>query len=375
MPQGLEEVLSPDVDLVVFCHLRWEFVTQRPQHLISRIGEGRKVLFVEEPIGPGEGMAKEIQINENFLVIQPQIEGAAMNSELAPIVQQYMKKMGIEKPIVWMYSAMFSEAAQEFDCSLLVYDCMDELSAFRGAPVELIQKERDLLGKADVVFTGGKSLFEAKQPYTTNGHCFPSSVDRAHFEKAFRDDTKIPEDISSLSKPVIGFYGVIDERIDLSLLETLAKARPEISWVMIGPVVKLTDEEIPKASNLHYLGAKAYADLPAYLKGMDITMMPFALNESTKFISPTKTLEYMAANKPIISTPIKDVVRDYSDLVKIVETPEQFLEAVDYYLKETDDERFTREAMFQSIIEKNSWDMVAYHMKRHMAEALESDKN
>jgi glycosyltransferase involved in cell wall biosynthesis len=282
-----------------------------------------------------------------------------------------MEKLGMDKYIVWFYSAMFIDILPRLNASLVVYDCMDELSAFKGAPPQLISKEKQLLTIADVTFTGGKSLFESKKKIADNVYCFPSSVDQKHFEKSLKKDTEIPEDIKHLDKPVVGFYGVIDERIDLELLENIAKAMPEVSFVMIGPVVKINENDLPKQKNIHYLGGKKYQELPAYLKGIDIAMMPFALNESTKFISPTKTLEFMAAYKPIISTPIYDVVRDYKNEVAIVKNTEEFVEAIKKYMNETKAQKTKRVALMKAVLKRTSWDNTVDQMENIMQEKAE----
>ncbi len=359
-------------DLVVFCHLRWEFVTQRPQHVINRIGKGRKVLFVEEPIDfndEDEGTVHIIKPSKNITVLQPRIKKDRWTYALKSIVEKQIEKMNLIDPILWFYSAEFLPNIS-IKHSLVVYDCMDELSAFKGASPLLITQEEKLIKTADVVFTGGKSLYESKKRFSDNVHCFPSSVDRRHFEKSLSEETPIASDIASLPKPIVGYYGVIDERIDMDLLKNAANALPNVTFVMVGPVVKITEQDLAKNKNIHYLGSKDYKDLPHYLKNFDIAMMPFAMNESTKFISPTKTLEYMAALKPIVSTPIYDVVRDYSKDVAIASTADEFVLAIKRYLSETSQQKAEREAGERKIIQKTSWNITAKKMKKLMAEAL-----
>lgn len=358
--------------LIVFCHLRWEFVTQRPQHIISRLARHRKVLFVEEPIGHEaheRGTAHLRQVAENIQVLQPRTGYGRFTEEIAPVVLDFMKREQWTSPILWFYSAAFGNLADQIPHSLLVYDCMDELSAFKGAPQSLITQEKRLLAEADVVFTGGKSLYEAKRLLSDKVHCYPSSVDSAHFEQALHPTTVVPADMKSIAHPIVGYYGVIDERIDYELLGAVARQNPEVSFVMIGPVVKVDPADLPKAANLHYLGGKDYSELPAYLKGFDVAMMPFALNESTKFISPTKTLEYIAAQKPIISTPIYDVVRDYGEVLPIVETPAQFSTALADFLREDDAQREVRLRKYETILQAVSWDKTVAAMEQNLAEA------
>jgi UDP-galactopyranose mutase len=214
--------------------------------------------------------------------------------------------------------------------SLVVYDCMDELSAFRGAPPELIERERRLLARADRVFTGGVSLYEAKRHLHRSVHAFPSSVDVPHFAAA-RKRQPDPEDQAPIGRPRLGFYGVIDERLDTDLLAAAAALRPDWNFVLVGPVVKIDAAQLPRGANVHYLGPKLYEELPRYLAGWDVALMPFARNESTRFISPTKTPEYLAAGRPVVSTPIADVVRSYGEtgLVRIADTPEGFVAAAE----------------------------------------------
>lgn len=353
--------------IVVFSHLRWNSVTQRPQHLLKRLSVHHPILFVEEPIDHDtkvKGTANIEQVEENITVFQPRIGWESMTQELAPMLEDQFLEMGISDPILWFYSPMFIDIADTLSYSKIVYDCMDELSAFLGAPQSLLSKEEKLLQLSDVVFTGGKSLYESKRQRHANVHCFPSSVDEKHFKKVFKSSTPIPADISAIKPPVVGFYGVVDERLDLSLIDQIALKRSEVSFVIIGPVVKIDPASLPVRKNIHYLGKKDYADLPSYLKAFDIAMMPFALNNATRFISPTKTLEFMAAKKPIISTAIYDVVRDYSEVVSIVSSVEAFSTAITEYLEETESQCSKRERKQEAVIAKTSWDRTASAMQR-----------
>lgn len=360
-------------DIIVFSHLRWEFVKQRPQHIMERLAKKSRVLFVEEPIAFEEsnyGTANLIEINDNLMVIQPRTEWDNFR-DLKKVVETY-SHLTSHNPIVWFYSAAFYPILQYLDYSLVVFDCMDELAAFKGAPKALLAMEKKLLSAADVVFTGGKSLYESKRVHNQNTHCFPSSVDKLHFQKAFARKTEIPADIARITKPIVGFYGVIDERMDLPLLAKVAKLNPTVSFVMIGPVVKISESDLPRANNIHYLGNKSYDVLPNYLKAFNIAMMPFALNESTRFISPTKTLEFMAAHKPIISTPIYDVRRDYSREVEIVHTAQEFSQAIAQYLHETVAQRKQRITLQKAVIERTSWNTTAARMQQLMVRALDT---
>jgi len=343
-------------DMIVFCHLRWQFVYQRPQHIISRFSSTMKVLFIEEPIYDNyeKNEGNLMVITKTLHVLQPNVKDI---ESIADILPHYVKNKTI--PIGWFYSASFSPLLEQLNFETVVYDCMDELSLFKGAPAHLINQEKYLMAYADIIFTGGKSLYESKKQFHSNVYCFPSSVDEEHFAQAL-NGIEIAADIANLPSPVIGYYGVIDERIDLQLLQQTAQNRPDVSFVMIGPLAKIEDNDLPKENNIHYLGMKSYNELPAYLKAFDIAMMPFALNDATKYISPTKTLEYMAAGKPIISTKITDVVRDYSESVDLIENAEEFCNAIQSILNQKD---LAMERSYDKILEKTSWDATANKMK------------
>lgn len=349
----------PEYSMVVFCHLRWEFVYQRPQHLISRMAKNYKILFVEEPIAFNENDEGEHHleiINENLHILKPKVKDIP---SIKPILEKLLENSGPE--VAWFYSAAFSPLLADFKFDKVVYDCMDELSLFKGAAPELMHQEKFLISEADVIFTGGKSLYESKNKHHNNVYCFPSSVERKHFEKALTN-IPVPDDIRNIKKPIVGYFGVIDERINLELLQQTALLQPEVSFVMIGPLAKISEQDLPREQNIHYLGMKSYSQLPNYLKAFDIAMMPFALNDATKFISPTKTLEYMAAGKPIISTAIKDVQRDYSHCIPIVASAEDFAKQVKEILKNPGGSNTQVE--YKTILDNTSWDSTAAQMKQ-----------
>ncbi len=326
------------VDLICFSHLRWNFVFQRPNHLMSLCSAERRVFFFEEPMltdAAEEGSAAEVyEVAPGLFVVTPLVaKGQAPNDASRRALVELRERHGVKRPIAWFYTPMALEFAHDLPAALTVYDCMDELSAFRGASPSLARLERELFERADLVFTGGRSLCEAKRSQHHSVHCFPSSVDVAHYAsaRALRAD---PPDQARIPHPRLGFFGVIDERMDLALLEAVATARPEWHLVMIGPVVKIDTHTLPRSLNIHYLGQRAYDDLPAFLAGWDVALMPFALNESTRFISPTKTLEYLAGGKPVVSTPVADVVSPYgeSGLVRIAQGVEAFIVAIEQTL-------------------------------------------
>jgi glycosyltransferase involved in cell wall biosynthesis len=342
-------------DMVVFCHLRWDFVYQRPQHIISRMAKDLKILMIEEPWHRAEENESRLtKVTDNLHILQSNVHTI---EEIESILPQYINT---KATIGWFYSASFVPVLNYFEFDTIVYDCMDELALFKGAPEKLIEQEKYLVANADVVFTGGKSLYESKAQLHNNVHCFPSSVDQEHFAKALNGVT-IPGDLANLKGPVVGYFGVIDERLDLELLNQTAQLKPDVTFVMIGPIAKIGEHELPRQESIHYLGMKDYKELPSYLKGFNVAMMPFALNDATKYISPTKTLEYMAAGKPIISTAIKDVVRDYNSCVKIVSSAQEFANAIDTLLQDSPDVFMNYE--YAEILKNTSWNVTVEKMK------------
>jgi UDP-galactopyranose mutase len=323
---ALPEVLAEaKPDLVVLSHLRWDFVYQRPQHLMSRFARERRVFFFEEPMGH-DGPPRLVTDERAGGVVRavPHLPHGMSTAEAEAAQGQLLAELadtyGIAEPVLWYYTPMAVTFTSVLTPQAVVYDCMDELSLFRGAPPDLLAREERLLASADLVFTGGTSLYEAKRGRHRSVHAFPSSIDAAHFARA-REKQPEPADQAGIPRPRLGYFGVIDERIDLDLLAALADARPEWHIVMVGPVVKIDPAALPQRANLHYLGMKSYAELPAYLAGWDVALMPFARNEATRFISPTKTPEYLAGGRPVVSTSIKDVVHPYGEqgLVEIAD--------------------------------------------------------
>lgn len=328
------------LDLVCLSHLRWDFVYQRPQHLLSRCARERRVFFVEEPVLEFiDSWWLEVSQREcGVWVVVPHLPDW-VNEELVIAMQQslldaLLEEYEITTPILWYYTPIALQFTYHVESSAVIYDCMDELSAFRGAPPKLRDLEAQLFGRSDVVFTGGHSLYEVKRHQHPNVHAFPSSIDVAHFDQA-RTITADPADQVEIPHPRLGFFGVVDERMDLELLDGIAQERPDWHLIVVGPVVKIDPINLPKHPNIHYLGGKSYQELPHYLAGWDVALLPFARNESTRFISPTKTPEYLAAGKPVVSTSIRDVVRPYGELglVQIADTVPEFVAAIDTILQ------------------------------------------
>jgi UDP-galactopyranose mutase len=376
------EPSAPDPEpatLICFSHLRWNFVFQRPQHLMSRFARDMNVIYWEEPVDIPARETAFLQVRDaenaaNVRIVVPHLpEGMPEAAREAALKRLLDAKLAtISGPLIaWYYTPMMLPFSRQMDADAVVFDAMDELSKYNFAPERLLDLEQELIERADVIFTGGSSLYEAKKDRHANVHCFPSSVDRAHFAKA-RARSFDPADQEDLPRPRLGFYGVIDERFDVELLDELAAMRPNWSFVMVGPVVKIAEEDLPKRPNIHYLGGKTYEQLPAYLSGWDVALMPFAMNESTQFISPTKTPEYLAGGKPVVTTPIRDVVRHYGHLegVGVAASAEEFAAACDAALKLAHDPESGWLAGADLVLSAASWDTTQARMAGLITDVL-----
>jgi glycosyltransferase involved in cell wall biosynthesis len=371
-----------DYSLIVHCHLCWDWVWQRPQQFMSRFSHKRRVLFVET-LCPDENLVTPLaQIRRfekwpNLTLLRLQFptwrwnDGAWVDRERRRLVKEALRgplRGQFKNPVQWFYDPMAVKAfAGQMGEIATVYDCMDELSQFKGAPPEIRNREAELLGVADVVFTGGRRMWESKSRHNSNCHFYGCGVDVPHFSKARSAQTVVPDDIASLPKPVLGYFGVVDERIDYELLAKLARANPQWSIVMVGPVTKVDPAMLPQMANLHWLGGRDYAMLPACCKGFDVCVMPFALNEATEYINPTKALEYMATARPIVSSAIYDVVKNFGSVVRVANSHDEFVELC----------RAATERPDKGLIDKglemasaNSWESIVEKMEGHIAKAL-----
>lgn len=346
--------------LMCFSHLRWDFVYQRPQHLLSRFANDCIVYFLEEPMftDAPESTIKFTRKLTNLWVGVPLIsnsEEADSDTVLTQLLDKFFATKSVEDFAFWYYTPMALNFSSKYSPKITIFDCMDELSAFKNAPAKLKELEKQLMNKADIVFTGGQALYEAKKNQHANIFPFPSSIDKGHFAAA-RENISEPEDQAKIKGVKLGFYGVIDERFDIDLIRDIADARPEWQLILIGPVVKISPDILPKNQNIHYLGQKSYQELPAYLSGWDIALIPFLLNESTRFISPTKTPEYMSAGRPVISTPIRDVVHPYgvNKLVHIGSNGDEFIKYAEQELAVSDKSQWLEQS--DEFLAGNCWD-------------------
>ncbi len=353
--------------IIVFSHLRWDFVYQRPQHLLTRLARGTPVIYIEEPIRGTEPPWLETidaALGVTVLRVHDNVDAPGFHDGHLPVMRSLLTPVLARHAgaIAWLYTPMALPLLADLDVSAIVYDCMDELTGFRGAPRQLAQREHALLQRADIVFTGGPSLYRAKRPLHPSVHCFPSSVDATHFAGSRVAGNAVHPLHANIPSPRLGYYGVIDERFDASLVAAIADAEPTWQLVMVGPVLKVDAASLPQRSNIHYLGLQTYETLPALLADWDVGLIPFAHNDSTRFISPTKVLEYMAAEKPIVSTGIRDIVDPYAGVVAIADHPSDFIEACHAALDESPERAQQRGAAMRALVEATSWDKTVASM-------------
>ena len=379
-PLVVRPTAADEVSFIVHSHLRWNFVWQRPQQILSRLARDHRILFIEEPLAaPALARLELSEPHPNVIRAVPLLPRAADLSVeqqyhlIVPMLQRALREDPLlagrfERSVQWFYSPMPApQTLNQLAAQAVVYDCMDELSSFRFAPSDIAQRERLLLANADVVFTGGHQLYESKSQHHANVHFYGCGVDAQHFGQARSDDLAVPDDIARLTAPVLGYFGVIDERLDYDLLELLAASFPHASIAMVGPLAKVETDQLPHRKNIHWLGQRAYADLPGVVKGFDVCLMPFAMNAATRYINPTKTLEYMAAGKPIVSTAVPDVIRNFTPIVAVAHSSQDFVAEVASALTRADPARI---AQGIARAESAGWEAIVASMRAHILEVL-----
>ena len=371
--------------IIVHSHLRWDWVWQRPQQFLSRLSKRHRVLFIEAPRPSDQVRIAQVTLRDvsdypNIIVLQMEMpaarwaNGAWVDKERRRLVQSFLAGpvgRNFDSPVQWFYDPMAVTAfAGHLNERAIVYDCMDELSFFRGSPPEMVRRDRELLAVADVVFAGGPKICNAKSKLNANCFSFGCGVDAKHFARARDPKLPLPADVRQLPRPIYGYIGVVDERIDYDLLAALAD-RGNGSVVMVGPSTKVDPATFPQRANLHWLGRRDYSDLPAYAKSFQVCLMPFALNKATEFINPTKALEYMGAGKPIISTAVEDVIMQFSDVVAIAQSHADFLAKVAHYSVSPDHARIKRGL---ELVKRNSWESIVRRLEGHVADTLVSKR-
>lgn len=369
--------------IIVHCHLCWDWVWQRPQQFLSRLSARHRILFVET-VGPDSQLAapyarfRDADGFPNITILRIQFpagqwrDGSFVDRERRRLVQQALKSELLadqfQNPVQWFYDPMAVTAfGGRMNEIATVYDCMDELSKFKGAPPVIVERERELLALADVVFTGGRKMFDAKSRFNANCHFYGCGVDVEHFGKARDESTRVPDDLAHLKRPVLGYFGVVDERMDYELVAKLADANPDGSVAIIGPAIKVDPAQFPQRPNLHWLGGRDYKDLPACCKGFDVCLMPFAMNEHTEYINPTKSLEYMATGRPIVSSAVPDVISNFGSVVKIARSHDEFIACCRQAAASPDQEAIQRGLKMAS---ENSWEFIVNHLDQHIRDVL-----
>jgi glycosyltransferase involved in cell wall biosynthesis len=375
-------LIDPNYPLIVHSHLRWDWVWQRPQQFLSRFTLRHRILFVEGPrLFEEEGAPyATLQQDERFpnLTIMhthfPAArfgDGEWVDAERRRLLCEALAgplQGQFDNPVQWFYDPMAAPAfIGKIGEVANVYDCMDQLSQFKFAPPELIEREQILLKAADVVFAGGRKMWEDKRRTNPNSHFYGCGVDVEHFGKARSPELELPADVADLPRPIFGYFGVVDERMDYELFAKMADANPEGSVAVIGPTCKVDPAELPQRPNLHWLGGRDYAQLPAYTAAFDVCLMPFALNEATEYINPTKALEYMATGRPIVSTPVPDVVSNFSEVVDISGSHEEFLELCRLAATEPDKSAIKKGLQMAN---DNTWDAIVGKLEGHIMDAL-----
>lgn len=368
--------------IITHCHLRWDFVWQRPQQFLSRLSKTHRILFVEGPEVDEGDFTPFVELKDapgfpNITVMVPHFpaarwgEGKWVDGWRRRLVDEALRgplKGKFQNAVQWFYDPMAVEShLGQHGAIATVYDCMDELSQFKFAPPQLIERERRLLLAADVVFAGGRKMWESKRRVNSNSHFYGCGVDVEHFGKACLEETPVPADVAALKGPKLGFFGVVDERMDYDLIAKLADARSDWQICIVGPTAKVDPTTFPQRANLHWLGGRDYSQLPHYSKAFDVALMPFARNEATEYINPTKALEYMATATPIVSTAVPDVVSNFASVVEICDDHDEFVRLCECALENRDEAAIERGL---AMAHDNTWDAIVAKLQDHICDAL-----
>lgn len=366
--------------IIALCHLSWEWVWQRPQQFLSRLAKTHPVLFVETYCSDVPTTTVTLRVADGHpnvtlcamhLPASKWNDGKYIDRERRRALRQALATElsgKFDDAILWFYDPMAVTAfAGHLDESLIVYDCMDELSQFRGAPPALVARELELVEVADVVFCGGRKMRDKRLPLNANTHFYGTGVDCKHFGSALADKLPVAEEIAKLGGPVLGYFGVVDERLDYDLLAALADADPSWHVVIVGPTAKVDPTTFPRRANLHFIGGRPYAQLPAITKGFSVCLMPFARNEATEYINPTKALEYMATGRPVVSTALDEVKSNFRSVARIADSHKEFIA---WCRREVDSPSKTRIARGLKLAADNTWEAIVGKMELHVAQAL-----
>jgi glycosyltransferase involved in cell wall biosynthesis len=378
--EGKKNMSDQPLTLLCLSHLNWNHVWQRPQQLMTRFTQHYRVIYVDPPeisANADTVQLQEISGEQGVRVLHPvfpkqHVESMAdywrLWKELLPVVLD----LAGQQVVMWVFSPYADQlvAQAKPQIKLAVYDCMDDLASFKDGSDEMREREAHLLSLANLVFTGGHSMYQARKDRHPHVHCFPSGVDVEHYRRVYDPSTTIPESVASIPHPQLGYFGVLDERINWDLIAQVAERRPDWHWVLVGPTAKVDPAELPVAPNIHYLGQQQYRDLPAFLKSFDVATMPFALNEATRFISPTKTLEYLAGGKWVIGSSVPDVVAFYSEIVAIADGVDAWIAGLEQIFQASPEDLLKRMERARPVLEQSTWDNIAGRMSALIDEQL-----
>ncbi|MDF3058319.1 MAG: glycosyltransferase [Rariglobus sp.] len=373
-------LLEKQIPLIAICHLSWDWVWQRPQQFLSRLAKNHPVLFVEThrtetPVAFTRTRTARghpsVTILEIHLPSEHWSDGSYIDLERRRVLQDRLAGEfdgRFDGAVLWFNDPMAVTAyAGRLGERMIVYDCMDELTQFHGAPAELVKREHELTLRADVIFCGGRAMREKRLPLNANTHFYGTGVDCEHFGAALSASLPVDPDVAALPGPVLGYFGVVDERIDYTLLAALADAQPDWSIAMVGPFAKIDPARLPRRPNLHWMGARPYERLPAITKGFSVCLMPFALNAATEYINPTKALEYMAAGRPVVSTAINEVRTNFSAVSRIARSHEEFIKMCRREIRSPSRLRVQRGLKLAA---ENTWEAIAARMDGHIEAVL-----
>ncbi|MEP7218537.1 MAG: glycosyltransferase [Bacteroidota bacterium] len=330
---GSNAGITGQPDIICFSKLRWDFVFQRPHHLLSRCAAEHRVFFVEDPVLDADDYGRlEINRREHGVwVVVPHLPADLDNHErlahCSDLLSDLIRDRNISEYILWYCSANALAVTRHLEPISIIYDCdgmYDCDGPERGTPAH--EDEAELSARADLIFTVDNATYERKRNERSNVFAFPNDIDRMHFAEGrnYQDD---PLDQLHIPHPRLGFFGMIDNRLDFALIESIADARPDWNLVLVGPIGAMDPATaLPSRSNIHYLGARPYHDIPAYLSGWDVAMLPLKVGE-TVHISPTNIPECLAAGVPVVATSFRDAVHPYgaSGLIANADTLAEFI--------------------------------------------------
>ncbi|MBN1593755.1 MAG: glycosyltransferase [Candidatus Coatesbacteria bacterium] len=361
---------------------------QRPQQIAVRIANRHPVLYVwpryaselarrksKSEFTPSDG-AKGVHLLAPLLLpFERAIKGIyRINLKtISSLISAALPRIDADgRPVLWFYAPRFAPIIDSLDHAAVVYDIMDEHSAFGFARRETMELERRLLESADVVFAGTNALAERKAEFAPDIKYYPCGVEFDHFSSALGGSLPVPAALSEVEGPVIGYFGAVDDRLDFDMIFAVARAYPEWNFLLAGPWLSSRQRsELETTGNIILPGLVDYSELPAYLARFDVAILPFVLNKLTLHIHPTKALEYLASRTPVISTAIPDVVKFYSGIIDIVSTADEFASAVERALEKPNEDAIERGF---ELARSSSWENMVENMWADFEAALSKNR-